>query len=695
MKQMVRRFSFALLAAFTLAGIGMTINVSQAAAVSGSDWRAGRIIDDSIFTNANAMTAGQIQDFLNARVPTCDNWGTQSYGGTTRRAYSESRGVTFPLTCLKDYFENPDTHANNLSGNPIPGGGKSAAQLISDVSHQYSINPQVIITLLQKEQGLVMDDWPWPTQFQKATGYGCPDTAPCDSQYYGFYNQISNAARQFRAYQNHPDWFNYVPNATNAILFNPNNACGNSGVYIQSEATAALYNYTPYQPNAAALNNLYGTGDGCSAYGNRNFWRMFNDWFGTTVAGAEPSPLYKSDTNPTIYAVADGKKYPVPDYGVMSDYGYHRYGVAIVSDDFLASYATQSPLTNLAKKQNDPSGTIYFFDDGKRYPVSIQNCKQNPDGSTVANSNWKLDCFNSSAMLALPNQLIDLYTVQDIPLPQVILNNNAAWKVEDGKKRRITDGAFVGVLGGWGNVRWMKDNNVTMAEGQLLIPDNSTVKFSDSPTIFFLTNTKLRPAMGPGEYASWNLGARNTYNLPSAYNAPAPLSVGSVLHGCAQGPDGQYYLLTLNGTKVSLSGSESNWVLDATTCSDATANALAAIPTVPNTGVYRAEDGSIFTVFNKYKYIFPTSDDFYNLGFRPEQITNVSEQIVSSLTYGGMHMSSGRLFKVQGSDQIRIVSGSLSLTVDSTNYPGLPYNKLITVDSTTAARYPVAGAFHP
>ncbi len=27
---------------------------------------------------------------------------------------------------------------------------------------------------------------------------------------------------------------------------------------------------------------MYGTGDGCSAYGNRNFWRYYTDWFGST-----------------------------------------------------------------------------------------------------------------------------------------------------------------------------------------------------------------------------------------------------------------------------------------------------------------------------------------------------------------------------------------------------------------------------
>ena len=52
--------------------------------------------------------------------------------------------------------------------------------------------------------------------------------------------------------------------------------------YIQNQATANLYYYTPYQPNAAALRAGYGEGDGCSAYGNRNFYQYFTDWFGST-----------------------------------------------------------------------------------------------------------------------------------------------------------------------------------------------------------------------------------------------------------------------------------------------------------------------------------------------------------------------------------------------------------------------------
>jgi hypothetical protein len=69
------------------------------------------------------------------------------------------------------------------------------------------------------------------------------------------------------------------------VRYHPNSACGTVPVYIQNQATAGLYNYTPYTPNEAALRAGYGTGDGCSAYGNRNFFSYFTDWFGSTQSG--------------------------------------------------------------------------------------------------------------------------------------------------------------------------------------------------------------------------------------------------------------------------------------------------------------------------------------------------------------------------------------------------------------------------
>jgi hypothetical protein len=253
------------------------INTQKASAVTASDWKPGRIIDDAVFYNKNSMSASQIQQFLDAKLPICD-----------RNRASSNPSYQPPWTCLKEYQENTTTRENNIgrfnaNGTPyqVPG-GKSSAQIIWDVAQEYGINPQVLIVMLQKEQGLITDNWPWQVQYQKAMGYACPDTAPCDTQYYGFYNQVSSAAWQLKRYIANPNSYNFKAGVTRYIQYSPNASCGGSQVYIENPATAALYNYTPYQPNAGALANLYGSAD-CGAYGNRNFWRYFNDWFGASV----------------------------------------------------------------------------------------------------------------------------------------------------------------------------------------------------------------------------------------------------------------------------------------------------------------------------------------------------------------------------------------------------------------------------
>jgi hypothetical protein len=259
-----------LASAFIFAALAI-FGAKPASAANAADFNPGHIISDAVFTNKSTMSPTDIQNFLNARVPNCDTNGTQliydsSYGDTvTRATYSSRRGVSTPFTCLRNYSEN----------------GLSAAQIIYNKAQEWSINPQTLIVLLQKEQALVTDDWPWPIQYRSATGYGCPDTSVCDSQYYGFTNQVHQAARMFRLIMN-DQRTNYYPVGVNTILWHPNAACGTSQVNVVNRATSALYNYTPYRPNQAALNNLYGTGDSCSAYGNRNFWRYFTDWFGPT-----------------------------------------------------------------------------------------------------------------------------------------------------------------------------------------------------------------------------------------------------------------------------------------------------------------------------------------------------------------------------------------------------------------------------
>jgi hypothetical protein len=240
--------------------------VPPASAADLGAFEAGNIISDPIFYDAGTLDATAVQSFLNNKGRSCTGTSTG--------------------TCLKDFRQATTTQlANSRCTRTYEGvSDESAAQIIAKVGVACGINPEVLIVTLQKEQGLITATTGRSAAvYQKALGFGCPDTAACDAQYYGFFNQIYRAAWQFRSYALNPSSYAHRAGITNQVRFSPDANCGTSPVFIQNQATASLYNYTPYQPNAAALAAGYGSGNTCSAYGNRNFWNYFTDWFGSTT----------------------------------------------------------------------------------------------------------------------------------------------------------------------------------------------------------------------------------------------------------------------------------------------------------------------------------------------------------------------------------------------------------------------------
>ncbi len=354
----------AFLLLFIVFYLGITLylpiaKVDTASAVNGSSFNPGRIIDDAIFFNPASMTKQDIQAFLASKNPTCDVNGTKpiSAGSSTTRAqWAAQNGKPLPpYTCLKDFTQSvPARGPDSYCSGSITAGTKTSAEIIKEVAEACSINPQVLIILLQKEQSLITDEWPWPRQFEAATGYSCPDTAPCDPEFAGFFNQVYYGARQYQRYAKSSSSFNYRPARSSYVLYNPNASCGGTTVYIQNQATAGLYNYTPYQPNSAALSNLYGTGDGCSAYGNRNFWRMFNDWFGTTV-GDRPI----TNVNWNFENLEGGQNSLRPNANTV---GVTPKSIVFNNNLYVFYYDSTQQLLRLAKADN--SGWSYDVLDG-------------------------------------------------------------------------------------------------------------------------------------------------------------------------------------------------------------------------------------------------------------------------------------------------------------------------------------------
>ncbi|RWZ68530.1 hypothetical protein ELQ92_04815 [Labedella populi] len=241
----------------------------------------GYIISDEKFADSGSMTNAQIHEFLQAKGAKCTS------------------------NCLKDYrmaTSDRDPVAGRCNGY-TGRSSENVANIIKNVAVSCGINPQVLLVMLEKEQGLVTATAPSASRYKIAMGYACPDTAPCDTRYYGFYNQVYMAAYQYKVYATSPSSFRYKAGQNNSIQWHPNASCGSSTVYIRNQATASLYNYTPYRPNAAALANPYGIGNSCSSYGNRNFFVKFTDWFGTTTSSLPEGRINSTVVDPGVVRV--------------------------------------------------------------------------------------------------------------------------------------------------------------------------------------------------------------------------------------------------------------------------------------------------------------------------------------------------------------------------------------------------------
>jgi putative cell wall-binding protein len=285
---------------------------TSASALDGKDFNAGYIISDYAFYNGAAMTQLEIQNFLAQMIGGCQNG----------KCLNTVRTNTFDRPADRTVCAAYDGLPNEL-----------ASVIIFKVQQACGISAKVLLVTLQKEQSLVTDKAPTDSRLGRAMGYACPDNngGVCAAEYYGLYNQIYMAAWQFKRYSTPDRWGNYQP-GVEEILYHPRGKteCGSKIVTIKNNATAALYNYTPYTPNQAALDNLGDVGDDCSSYGNRNFWDYYTSWFGS----------------PTIFVP--------PDTTTSRLYGSSRYTTSTAISK--AAYPTTAPVVFVTSGADYPDG---------------------------------------------------------------------------------------------------------------------------------------------------------------------------------------------------------------------------------------------------------------------------------------------------------------------------------------------------
>ena len=148
---------------FVLSSISLATRPVSAA------FNANNIMDDGVFDNSGTMTAAQIDSWLNT------NFGANS-------CISTDHGFTAPEPI--GYSPTGPVATGGFSY----GGDVSAGTVIYDAAKVYGLNPQVLLTTLEKEEGLLDGTGYYGcgvTAYTQALGYGCPDGGTV-YQYSGF-----------------------------------------------------------------------------------------------------------------------------------------------------------------------------------------------------------------------------------------------------------------------------------------------------------------------------------------------------------------------------------------------------------------------------------------------------------------------------------------------------------------------------
>ncbi len=624
--------------------------VSQSAhASSVGDFKPGRIIDDEIFYDKDAMGSAQdVQRFIENHTPDCDTWGTKpsGYGNLTRSQYAtQIKGWQGPpYVCLQNYHENPDTGETSFEkGGGAFAGGINSGQIIWDAAQKHSINPQVLLVLLRKESAgpLFADAWPVKSQYRYAMGYGCPDSGPnysanCQDSQAGFYKQVEKAAWQLRKYRNEISNYNYQPGRTNRILYNPNPSCGTTDVYIENYATASLYIYTPYVPNNAALNAYPGEAH-CGAYGNRNFWFMFKEWFGSTIVN---NNFLRSANDATVYLVADGVKYTVADGRLLSA-ASPLGGVGYVSQSYLNSIPSGGTLGRIIRS---PDGTVFFYDAGIKLAF----------GSCAAVADYGFNCGDSKL---LTQAQINRLTRGPWVTNGFATTNGKRFFIKDGERREVYDSQALVENG-------LSTTHNTLTESAIdylpygipVTREASVVKSRQNSNEVFLSDKgKLTKVKNDG-VADRIIGGISPKTLDAASiakNRNSGVEIGSLIRG----ETGSSYLLTKDGKKIirnigDLPGAES--VLSNATISKIPGSGMLTSPVL----IKKQSNGTVYAVIGQEKRPLVSMDDLLSItGESSQYIAVASDAYVDSVRTGSVAHGAGILIKTPNSATVYMTDG--------------------------------------
>lgn len=326
------------------------------------------IITDSNFLKSDTMDGTALNAFLASK-------------GSWLADYIIPEYMTVPYFCRNE-AGNTETrtvsvrqwHVSNFAVY-----GMRVADLLADRARVNAINPQVILTLIERESSGITRAAPtsdftraWPLFYNfdetMATyGYACAVAEQKTIDYGGLGLQIAYGTYGIKKnYTDSTDWQSAI--TIDGTTFTPH-----------SRASRALYRYTPHIHN-----------------GNHNFWYLFTKWFSTIIPQPdEDFRVVKTNLEDTLYLhdQTNNVRYHIRSMAALNAWGLYTSDVVLITSGTMELIPTRpGAITRLIKSDNNAA--VYYMENGRRHHIRSGEALQ------AYSLNW-------NELSNLPDSLVD------------------------------------------------------------------------------------------------------------------------------------------------------------------------------------------------------------------------------------------------------------------------------------------------
>lgn len=367
-------------------------------------------------------------------------------------------------------------------GPDVTGINRSARDIIWQTAQTFSINPQFLLVLLQREQSLIEDDRPTQDQLDWAMGYAvCDDCSKSDpriQKFKGFGKQVYYAAQRIReSYLNDLDRRGYTESG---IGPGRETLIDQMVIIPSNQATAVLYTYTPH------------------LHGNKNFVRIWNRWFDNRYVDGS---LLQDETSGGIWLIQNDRRRPITSRVAFFS-RFSSKNIVSVSPEVLEKYEIGSPIVfpNYSLLRS-PRGTVYLLVNDERRGFQSQEAFRSLGFSSdeIVDVTWEdLSFYKEGTPIATTSVLPQGALLQD-------KTTGGVFFIQNGLKQPIMSREILTMNFSSPSIIPTETSELEVFEtgAPLPFPDGTLVAVQGSPDIFVITDGLRRHIMDEATFATF------------------------------------------------------------------------------------------------------------------------------------------------------------------------------------------------